>query len=103
MLDLKAKDKQVICELAKQSFTSEIDILAYGSRVNGDNHDASDLDLVIKTKNHEKLDIEEFVSFKEKLQHSNIPIFVQVMDWSRIPKTFHNNINLKNELVFSNY
>ena len=102
MLDLQDKDKQMICELAQRVFTSKIEILAYGSRVNGDNHDASDLDLVVRTKNLNRLEPMELSNFKEKLQKSNIPIFVQVMDWAIIPEHFRDNINRKNVVLFSN-
>jgi len=102
MLDLQEKDKQMICELVQQVFTSKIEILAYGSRVNGDNHDSSDLDLVVRTKSLNRLEPMELSNFKEKLQKSNIPIFVQVMDWAIIPEHFRDNINRKNVVLFSN-
>ena len=35
------------------------------------------------------------MNFKEMIKESNIPILVQVLDWNRIPKSFHDNI-LKN-------
>jgi uncharacterized protein len=48
-------------------------IWAFGSRVNGQAHDTSDLDLVIKTKSAELLSCVEIFRFKEALQESNIP------------------------------
>lgn len=94
---IRQKDKEEIIRLAKKNLKQELKILAYGSRVNGEAHDTSDLDLVIVCKNEEKVNIDELSSFKEALSDSNIPIFVQVLDWNRIPETFHKNILANNE------
>ncbi len=92
---LRDKDKKLILEIAKETLPKDSQIWAYGSRVNGTAHSGSDLDLVVRAKDLEKLDIDEFVFFKEKMQKSNIPILVQILDWARVPKYFHKNI-LKN-------
>ena len=89
---LREKDKKEIKKLAYKTLKTPSEIWAYGSRVNGDAHDTSDLDLVILTQSRKKLNIDELMSFKDSLQESNIPILVQVMDWNRIPKSFHDNI-----------
>lgn len=91
-------DRLEIIKIAKQTIKTPSKILAFGSRVNGDAHDTSDLDLVIvPNKNHIKID--EFIAFKEALSDSNIPILIQVLDWNRIPKSFHNNILKKYEIL----
>ncbi|MEA2099888.1 MAG: nucleotidyltransferase domain-containing protein [Campylobacterota bacterium] len=89
---LRNKDKESILQIAKQTFKNPINIWAYGSRVNGQAHDMSDLDLALISKDDEKIDIDEYISFKELLRDSNIPILIQVLDWNRIPKYFHKNI-----------
>jgi predicted nucleotidyltransferase len=89
---IREKDRKNIIELAKRSIKTPSKILAYGSRVNGKAHDMSDLDLVIVSDNGKTLNINELNDFKEKLRDSNIPILVQVMDWYRIPESFHENI-----------
>jgi len=89
---LREKDRLEIIRIAKESFKTPLEIWAYGSRVNGEAHDMSDLDLVVLTDSKEKSDIGEFIDFKESLQKSNIPILIQVMDWNRIPESFHKNI-----------
>ena len=96
---IREKDKNAVIAIAKASIKEKIHIWAYGSRVNGDAHDTSDLDLVIKTVDNTKLNISEFLTFKENLRESNIPIIVQVMDWHRISDTFHKQI-LKKYSVF---
>ena len=91
-MKLRDQDRIRIESIARETLKTPLEIWAYGSRVNGDAHDMSDLDLVILTNNKEKLNISEFMSFKESLQESNIPILIQVMDWNRIPESFHENI-----------
>jgi predicted nucleotidyltransferase len=89
---IRAKDKDEIIRLAEQVFSVPIKIWAYGSRVNGQAHDASDLDLVLITKNEKPVPIDQFIAFKETIIESNIPILVQVVDWYRIPENFQKNI-----------
>ena len=79
---LRDKDRVNIELLAKKTLKTPSQIWAYGSRVNGDAHDTSDLDLVIVSDDEKKLNIDEFMNFKESLKESNIPIFIQVMDWN---------------------
>lgn len=101
MIDIRDKDHKSLCNIANECFTTPIEIWAYGSRVNGESHDASDLDLVIRTADFTPLAINELIDFKEQLQASNIPIIIQVMDWNRIPKSFHSNILKNHELIYS--
>ena len=89
---IREKDRQSVIAIAKASIKEKISIWAFGSRVNGDAHDTSDLDLVIKTSDNSSVDIDEFMNFKESLRDSNIPIIVQVMDWNRMPESFHKQI-----------
>lgn len=89
---IREKDKKQIIYLAQKTLKQPSKVWAYGSRVSGEAHDMSDLDLVMVSKDGEKADIGEFLNFKEALQNSNIPILIQVLDWNRIPESFHKNI-----------
>lgn len=89
---IREKDKKQIIYLAQKTLKQPSKVWAYGSRVSGEAHDMSDLDLVMVSKDGEKVDIGEFLNFKEALQNSNIPILIQVLDWNRIPESFHENI-----------
>ena len=89
---IREQDKERVISLAKQILKTPSLLWAYGSRVNGNAHDTSDLDLVIVPKDSQKLNIDELINFKEALQNSNIPILIQVLDWNRIPESFHRNI-----------
>ncbi len=89
---LRDKDRKLILNITQKIFKTPIKLWAYGSRVNGEAHDMSDLDLVVISLDNQKIDIDELISFKEALRDSNIPMLTQVMDWNRIPKSFHQNI-----------
>lgn len=72
----------------------EAEVWAYGSRVKGDHHEASDLDLVArfpeaadKTKRFLSLD-----ETKAAFIDSNLPIIVQIVDWDAIPQSFRDEI-----------
>lgn len=99
MMKIRDIDKQTIINLAKSTIKNPSKILAFGSRVNGEAHDTSDLDLVIIANDKSKIDLDDFLNFKESLQKSNIPIIVQVLDWYRIPESFHKNILSNYELL----
>jgi len=95
---IREKDKNEIIKIAKNSLESKCSILAFGSRVNGDAHDTSDLDLVIKGS---KVNSNEFIKFKNSLRESNIPILIQVLNWSSIPESFQRNILKKYETLLN--
>lgn len=70
----------------------EAEVWAYGSRVNGRAHAASDLDLVLRhptdlTQRQNGLD-----ELKAAFSESNLPFWVDVMDWSRVPESFRQEI-----------
>lgn len=89
---LREKDKQQLLSIATHTIHTPIEIWAFGSRVNGNAHDTSDLDLVIRTKDLTPLSSVELNNFKHALEQSTIPILIQVLDWARIPNSFHQNI-----------
>ena len=78
-------------EVLLQKHIPSVEVWAYGSRVNGSAHDASDLDLVLRSPALEPLG-PEFSELSEALEESNIPILVQVHDWARLPEGFRKEI-----------
>lgn len=96
---LRNKDKVSIIDIAKKTLKTPLEIWAYGSRVDGDAHDMSDLDLAVVTDSKKRLDIEELMNFKNILQKSNIPILIQVLDFNRVPESFHKNISANYEVL----
>lgn len=68
------------------------EVWAYGSRVSGGGYEASDLDLGLRNPMNPAAGSPELVELKEAFIESNLPIRVDVMDWSRIPESFHREI-----------
>ena len=79
-------------EALLQEHVPEAEVWAYGSRVNGQSHDASDLDLVLRGPGLEKIPIGQLADLKEAFTESNIPFFVEARDWARLPASFHKEI-----------
>ncbi len=75
-----------------QTHLSSAEVWAYGSRVNGDYYEASDLDLVVRQPedlSRQQLNLGEVI---DAFSESNLPIIVQLVDWARIPGDFHAEI-----------
>ena len=68
-----------------------VEVWAYGSRVSGESHGGSDLDLVLRSPMLEPLG-GEYLDLIEALEESNIPILIQAYDWARLPESFHHEI-----------
>jgi predicted nucleotidyltransferase len=98
---IRNKDKETLLKIFSLLDTG-IEVWAYGSRVDGTAHDGSDLDLVLRSPNGGKLPIDVLMDIKEKIQQSNIPIVVELLDWARLPESFHANIESHHEVLFSN-
>ena len=96
---IRKEDRKLLKKIVQQTITTPCEVIAYGSRVDGTAHDASDLDLVIRCKENRSLDIDEFISLKDAVQNSNIPILVQIFDWGRIPESFKFGILDNNEVL----
>ena len=69
----------------------DVEVWAYGSRVNGESHEGSDLDLALRGPALEPLD-GGFYDLLEAIEKSNIPILVQAHDWAMLPESFHREI-----------
>jgi predicted nucleotidyltransferase len=65
---------------------------AYGSRVDGTAHDTSDLDVVLRNPADLSQDLPGWDDLKEAIQNSRLPILVDLHLWSRLPQSFHANI-----------
>ena len=99
---LRDKDRKILLSIFETADTP-IEVWAYGSRVTGTAHSGSDLDLVLRTKNLQKLPIDIFIELCEKIRDSNIPILVELRDWATLPESFHKNIEQQYEVPFSNF
>ena len=90
-LHLQPRHRRVIEGLARQHLP-DADVWAYGSRVNGQSHDGSDLDLVLRGPELAEVPSLQLAGFWEALQESTLPFVVEARDWARLPKRFHGEI-----------
>ena len=90
-LHLSARHRAML-EALLQEHLPEVEVWAYGSRVNGESHDGSDLDLVLRGPGLAKIDITRLVDFEEALRDSTVPFLVEAHDWARLPESFHSSI-----------
>lgn len=96
-LYLREKDKQQLQRLLTD-YLPDVTAWVYGSRINGTAHEASDLDLVLRSKDLTPIDYWVLDEFIEAVKNSNIPILVEARDWARLPNSFHQEI-LKHYVV----
>lgn len=90
-LTLKPRHLQLLQQILQEQVAG-VEVWAYGSRVNGDGHDGSDLDLVLLD------DTEHYADLKEALQESLLPMLIDLHQWKHLPLSFQQNIQ-KNYIV----
>ena len=90
-LDLPHRYRQHLETLLRRHLP-RVEVWAYGSRVNGQSHDGSDLDLVLRSPDLQQIPADSLTSFSEALRESTIPFLVEVHDWARLPESFHPEI-----------
>jgi uncharacterized protein len=91
MLDLRPEWLDMLRDLIAAHLPG-VEVLAYGSRVQGTAHDGSDLDLVLRNPDGTALPSMTLEDFREALSESDLPILVDVLDWARIPESFRKEI-----------
>ena len=69
-----------------------VEVWVYGSRVNGQSHDGSDLDLVLRSLDLQEIPVSRVADLKKALRESNIPFLVEARDWARLSESFHREI-----------
>ncbi len=75
-----------------QTHLPDAEVWAYGSRVNGDYYEASDLDLVVRQPEDLSRRQSNLGEAIDAFSESNLPIIVQLVDWASIPSDFHAEI-----------
>lgn len=73
-------------------------IWAYGSRLNGNAHEGSDLDLVVKDFGDKKCNLSEF---REILSQSNIPFLIDILEFNSLPEAFQIEILKDYKVIYT--
>ena len=77
------------------------EVWAYGSRVTGQAHDGSDLDLVVRDPIDPARPQKRLAELREAFSESDLPILVDVFDWARLPDDFRREIERAHVVVWS--
>lgn len=90
-LHLSARHLALLRDLL-QRHLQVAEVRAYGSRVSGKGHEASDLDLVVLNPSDPQMESVGLPHLRAALSESNLPLRVDVVDWARIPENFRQEI-----------
>jgi len=97
---IREKDKKRLQAIFSQC-AEPMEVWAYGSRVDGSAHEGSDLDLVIRSANLQKLPPQLLRRLQEIIRLSNIPILVELRGWTDLPSNFQAQIEKQYVIFFS--
>ena len=90
-LDLPAAWRHAVEELVARHAPGA-EVWAYGSRVTGGNHAASDLDLVLRHPADLSKPQPALGRLRQAFIDSDLPIVVDVLDWAGLPSAFRREI-----------
>ena len=90
-LHLQARHREQLEELLRQQ-APEVEVWAYGSRVTGESHDGSDLDLVLRSPDLKEIPGPRMSELRKALYESTIPFLVDVHDWTTLPASSQEEI-----------
>lgn len=94
-LYIKEQHLKMLIEIF-DSFCPGVEVLAYGSRIDGTAHDGSDLDLAVKNFDTTK----SFYKLKNLLTESNIPFLVDINIFETLPQSFQDEIMKNNIKIY---
>lgn len=80
-----------------KNYCPNAEIWAYGSRVGGDAHEGSDLDLAVKHFGDKNCHLSEL---RKILQNSNIPFLIDIFEFDNLPDSFKAGIEKKHIVIF---
>ena len=83
---------RTILESLLEEHLPDVEVWAYGSRVNGRSHDGSDMDLVLRAPGLNEIPAHQVSEFKDAVRASAIPFLVEARDWAKLPERFHREI-----------
>ncbi len=85
MIKLNGKELRLVKNILK-SYASNFEVLIFGSRVNGNTHKHSDLDIALRGP--DKIDLLLLAEIKDEFQDSDLSFRVDIIDFNRISSEF---------------
>jgi uncharacterized protein len=98
MLDLEKKYIELIKKMLARHVPDKA-VWVYGSRIKGTAHAGSDLDLVVMDSSEDTTPQKQLSALRASLSESDLPILVDVLNWSDIPDAFKNEIEAVHEVL----
>lgn len=89
MIDLDPDSLELVKKILKK-YLPNTEVRAFGSRVTGRAKPFSDLDLVIMSE--KMISMEKMNALKFAFSNSDLPILVDIVDWSTISNEFRDKI-----------
>jgi type I restriction enzyme S subunit len=90
------EEQEHIVKTLFSSYLPNTRVWVYGSRINGNSNENSDLDLVVFSSDKQRAGLAEL---RENLEESSLPFKVDLFVWELVPENFKSNI-MKNHLEF---
>lgn len=87
-IDVRQEHLELVKEILKKQLTSDIKVLAYGSRAKWQAKDHSDLDLMLEHKLGDKIPFKVTVLLQTAFEESDLPWKVDINDWNSISDSF---------------
>jgi len=94
-INITEKQEHIVKDLFSR-YLPNTKVWVYGSRVNGNSNENSDLDLVVFSSDKQRAGLAEL---RENLEESSLPFRVDLFVWELIPENFKSNI-VKNYVEF---
>jgi len=86
MIKINKNELDIVIGILKK-YVPTFEIFVFGSRINGNIHEHSDLDLAIKTTAG-KIDLLLMADIRDAFQSSNLPFRVDIIDFNRASPEF---------------
>lgn len=90
-IDLAPRHLDLVLEILA-AHAPRAEVWAYGSRVRGGAHEASDLDLALRNAADPERGLPGLAALRAAFRESRLPIFVDARDWARLPTAFRDEI-----------
>ena len=97
-LNLKSVYLDEITAIFKRNAPKQ-EVWAYGSRVNGNCHEASDVDLVIRNPGNLQKPVDNLAQLKQAFIDSDLPVLVDLMDWACLPESYRDEIKKQHAVI----